>query len=552
MKAVRVRHSCQGSDCSSCGPPWFSFTNRRSIAMKWLLSLLLLFGGVGSWAGPPPDHTVRPGENLSMIGKQYGYDWRVLCAFNGLTANCNSIQVDRKIRFPERRTSSASPKLTKEVPCITLGVAPFNPEHEHNQARTLLGIDLLSTLTARQKQLAKEKVLLGDKASEKELVGQQIFSEMLYASRATGKAEHVYGKPICTPEQGGQPEVMDTYDLGEGVFLSIPRRCGNPSVFVKPVPRREEVIQPEPEKEVLQPEPKEPPFIVTEPSQPKPKEEQRCIFDPKAVLGQEHEPTVDGNDSHSTYLSVALYCTKRDKDGVWGVGVGTQDSWWHGRVNFGAGRFHGQLLSFGSAIERIADKGWTFEGKILFGRIHEKFGEGEYASHRQIDFMGPSISYNNYERRERGERFLPETRLFAMAGWATNVQAEHSWQGKPIADTKELSQFGALFQAGVHQDVYDHKYATLWARAGYFSETPFSETANLRIGVSDPQRVCGIGVGFDFDLKHGGEAFGYGWWCDLVKGADVARSGYRLSQVSDGVTAAFENGAIMTPLPADD
>jgi hypothetical protein len=221
------------------------------------------------------------------------------------------------------------------------------------------------------------------------------------------------------------------------------------------------------------------------------------------------------------------------------------------RVNFGSGRAHGQSLAFGPAVERISDKGWTAEGKLLFGHMHQAFSQAQYRNEREIDFVGASVAYNDYSNRLAGKKWMPETRIYASVGIPTSVRATASNFLQPT-DASELERHSVVFQAGVHQDIYDAKFATFWARVGFFSELPFSQTANLRLGISDPLRVCGVGIGFDFDLLHGGEAPGYGWWCDGVKLVEVGREGYRLDQVSDGKTAVLGNGTVMTPLDPDD
>ncbi len=512
-------------------------------------------------------YIVRPGD--TGLGRFGALGWSQVVELNKLT-NPNRIFPGQKLRLPENvrarddmmvfggavvKTRAAKP-IKPEVACITLGVAPFNPEH--SLARTLAGIDLLNTLSPQQKALAKEKVALANKTTTNELVDQQIFTEMLYQSKVSGQAKHVYGKPLCSADEGGQPEIMDSYDLGDGVFLAIPRRCGNPAVLMKPVLRREELVV------VPQEPPPPPPAVVEKPvpapePAPMPKETPKeqpapvCLLDPKMVVGQEHEPVQDGNDAHSSFLTAALYCTWRgtwlDDAGTHGVGFGLQGSWWSGRVNGGVGKFQGRLLAVGPGYEWISDKGWNVEGKVLFGRIHEYFNQGEYASSRTIDIVGPAASLNLGQRRARGEKFLPETRLYGMLGLPTSVEAEHSWEGKSIADTAELARFGFYLNLGLHQDVYDFEKFTLWGRAGYFNENPVSETANLRVGISDPQRICGIGVGLDFDLKQGGEAIGWGWWCDVVKGTQVVRSEYRLSQIIKETGATFlEDGTLFVPM----
>lgn len=206
-------------------------------------------------------YVVRKGDVLSVIGATKGIGWKKLAELNRLKPPY-TIHPGQTLYLAEGHEAKAeasksvtrAPRVTaripvakpKALPCIRLGALPFNPKHE--QARTLQGIDQLTTLTAEQKAAAKEKVVMGDKASEKALVGTQVFAEMLYQKK-DGQVKHVYDKPICTPEQGGVPEVMDTYDLGDGTFFAIPMRCGNPAVFRRPitvveVPPAEEVPPP--------------------------------------------------------------------------------------------------------------------------------------------------------------------------------------------------------------------------------------------------------------------------------------------------------------------
>ncbi len=349
-----------------------------------------------------------------------------------------------------------------------------------------------------------------------------------------------------------------TYVLKSGRVLHWVRNCNN-WVVGKPLPPVAE-----PPDEVTPPAgtPAEPPVAATPPALadeppaselqpvlPQPEEEKSsCLLDPKMYLGQEHEPEHDGNDADSSNLAAALYCTWRGEGGTHGLGFGFQGSWWNGHVNFGSGKFQGRMLAFGPGYEYIADNGWNLEGKLLLGRIHENFSQAQYQSSRTIDIIGPAVSLNLGQRRDRGEKLLPETRLFGMWGLPTSVKAGHSNFGQSIADIKELSRFGSYLSLGVHQDVYDFESFTLWARVGYFRESPVAESMNFRIGISDPYRVCGVGVGVDLDLMNSGEALGWGWWCDIVKGTQVVRSEYRLRQIVKETGVTFqEDGTFMVP-----
>lgn len=514
----------------------------------WFIACLLAFFGM-SVVQAEPTHTVKRGETLSSIA---GKNWKAVCALNKLV-NCHQITVGRELKLIAAAPSQVSTKaramatvgrpVVQQQSCITLGAAPWNAEHSPDRA--LEGINLLTTLTLEQKALAKQKMMQGDKVSGEELVGQQVFKEMLYQSKVTGKATHVYGKPICNPEQGGVPEIMDTYDLGSGVYLAIPRRCGNPAVFVKPVEPR---VTPE------APLAEEPAASESEPE--KVVEKGGCLIDPKLVVGQEHEPEHDGNDANSTYLAGAVYCTWRGETGTHGVGIGGQASMWDGHVNQGAGKFSGHLVSAGPAYEYISDNGWDMEAKLLFMKLDESFKQDAYKSERHFHLVGPSLSYNNYDRRQRGEKWFPEFQLNGVLGLPISKEVSHSWQGKPIADTAELSKFGAYFNAGARAWIYDGDVLQPYVQLGYFLESPSAESISFRIGVADSNRICGIGIGIDHDLKLGGNANAWGFWCDVVKGIKVVRADYRLGQVMKETGAEFDkNGMLMvktSPEPKPD
>ena len=514
---------------------------------KWLLiSIALIFGWCGvAWANPV--HDIERGETMIGIAKKHKQDWKALCAQNGLMPHCQ-IKVGKQLKL----LASEAVKASEPPACINLNRAPWN--RYGSLKLRLEAIDANPDLTAEEKTEAKALVSAG-RGERGMVTGDMVFKAMPFRSK-DGKIKFLRDVRVCTPEQGGRPEAMETWKLSTGKTLDDMLSCGNLTFRltpqVPPVIREDPPTQPPkkdepPQKEAPPDEDEDVPTMVIP---PKPKA-QRCLLDPKLVFGQEHEPKDNGNVAHSTFVTAALYCIKRDGDGYTGWGVGLQNSWWDVRVNFGSGRAHGQSLAFGPAVERISDKGWTTEGKLLFGHMHQAFNQAQYANKREIDFVGVSVAFNDYQRRLQGKKWVPETRIYASVGVPTSVRATASNFGVPT-DASELERHSVVAQAGIHLDIFDAKYATFWARVGLFSELPFSQTANLRLGVSDPLRVCGVGVGFDFDLLHGGEAPGYGWWCDGIKLVDVSREGYRLNQVSDGKTATFDNGTVMTPLEPDD
>ncbi len=512
---------------------------------NWLLTILLLFGAVGAWAGETV-HTVTPGQNLGVIAKQYDQSWKTLCAYNGL-ANCNVIKPGDPIRIPARQT------VVKSEPrgCIDLNTAPWN--RFGDPKRRLEAIDANADLTAEEKIEAKALVAAG-RGERGMVTGDMVFKAMPFRSK-NGTIKFLHNVRICTPEQGGRPEAMETWKLSTGKTLVDMLSCGNITFMVtaKPDPEPEKEPDPKPDPDPTpgpqpQPDPQPEPQPEPEPD-PTPEPDESCPFDPKLFFGQEKEPKRAGNRANSSHAKAALYCTWRGEGGTHGVGFNFMGTWFNGLVNGGSGHFGGQMLSFGPSYEFISDDNWNLELSLLFGRLHENYGQAQLRQERTINLVGPAASLNLGQRRARGEAWFPETRLFAQYGFATSVDASVTNFLQP-GDATDYSRFGSLFQAGIHADVLDAEWFTLWARAGYFRESPFSETMNLRVGVSDPYRICGVGIGMDFDLLHGGQAFGYGWWCDGMKGIRVVRAEYRLSQIVKETGATFEeDGTLFVPMP---
>lgn len=312
--------------------------------------------------------------------------------------------------------------------------------------------------------------------------------------------------------------------LSTGEVLTVVLNCDNIGELESPPAPP----PPPPVEEVILP----PPPVFVPPSVADPKK--GCELDPKLVVGQEYEPSHNnGVRSASTFVSGALYCTWRGKTGTHGVGVGFQASTWEGRVNMGQGKYDGHLVAVGPAYEFISDKGWDIEVKALAGHLSENFQEGAYQSERDFTILGGSVAYNNYSRRLNGERWFPETQVFGFLGVPIDRSVSHSWEGKPIEDTSDLSRLGVLAQAGIRQWIYDGKVVSPYVQLGTFLETPGNWTGSVRIGIADKHRICGVGVGVNFDLLDGGSAFGLGWWCDIVKGIKVIRANKRGTQIQE-------------------
>lgn len=484
-------------------------------------------------------YVVRKGDVLSEV---FPKDWKRVCEMNSLK-DCDTITIGQKLKLPAG--TEAKVIIHRNIvrsadgwlPIKRLNVDPYSRHRTPDKDRKILSgrgyaaaeIEEYFSLL-EQGQCSKESFARGTE-----------YLWMSYGNaRVLEKLRAVWNKPesglVCQLKSGRTVVIMEVCENVAEVSSRAP--------LLPAIPEVKEELVPVPEPVAAE----APPLVVVE--APQPEKPVSCPLDPKLVIGQEHEPNHSGNDAHSTFLSAALYCTWRGEKGTHGVGAGVQASWWNGTVNNGAGTFKGSLIAAGPGYEYISDDSWDMEAKLLFGTLDESFKQGDYESSRHFGVVGPSLGYNNYERRARGEKWLPETQVHGTLMFPFSKEVTHSWQGKPIEDTSELSEFNAYFNAGVRQWIYDGEVLQPYVQLGYFLESPSAESMSFRIGVADPNRICGIGIGIDHDLKNGGSADAWGWWCDGVKAIKVLRSKNRADQIveetGNGVTVV--NGITLVPL----
>lgn len=484
---------------------------------KWLITFcaaLLVGAGAGAAeAERSVFYTVKQGDTLlSRFGPKAASH---VAQFNNLK-NWNAIFPGQKLWLPENvraredvmghgrvtlvKRSASSVAAKGEVSCITLGAAPFNPEHR--LARTLEGIDFLTKLSPEQKALAKEKVLLGDRASEKELVGQQVFTEMLYQSKWGKKAVmHVYGKPICSSEQGGQPEIMTTYDLGKGVFLSVPDRCGNPSVFEKPV-RPEEPVTPPPPP----PAASAPPETPTEPQVPRavePEPEAAVIeddWDLGFFAGGDKDARYGGGEgAYYPFLKYAEW-------GRYALGVGGSFSLWEGGTSDGY-VYGGRTGAFGLAqkfsFNNRRDLGIKFP---MIGGLWERGHDasGKYQQRRFTELLCASVSYTDASREKDGKTVLPEWQIWGSYCNALNQSKSHSYEGKAL-DSSLLPDNQYVLGVGgrvfLSKNLGDEGLAAKlqpFVELGANKTAPNDPSGHAYVGLRTVNKVWGCGAGLHF------------------------------------------------------
>lgn len=530
-------------------------------------------------------YEIKRGDTLTKV---FGKHAAAVCKFNHLR-NCNQIEPKQVLKLPEGITprevravksgvaespKSAKAKVTKrpmpaakpvqEESCIKLGTAPFN--RYGDMKLRLQGIDLSPVLTDAEKDEAKALILAG--RGERMLVtSDMVFEAMPFRSKS-GQVKFVRNAKVCTPEQGGRPEVLEVWRLSTGKLVGDFETCGNIGpVLMTPRPEPPLVVE-TPPSTVVNPPTAEVPAPVPTPEPPAPQltptpqvataPRSMCDhLDPAAVIGQEHEPRQNGDSSHSTFLTASVYCLTRLKsdDGMHGYGAKVTYSDWHGTVNNRVGHYQGWNALVGPSHKHVMDEGYDWEVSAGVGKQVERYHQAAYASRREFDLVGVTVGHNDYRRRLAGETWDVERQYFGSLTLPVGKKVGHTNFGQAIADTAELGRFNFGVQAGARWWFYENtdQFPLLpYLQGGIFVQHPTSASMSLRIGVADQDRVCGVGVGIDQDLQNGGDPVGaVGWWCDLIRGGQVVRAKVRKHQViteaaSRGVTIEERGGFIQT------
>lgn len=522
-------------------------------------------------------YTVEKGDWLSLV---FPNDWKAVCALNELP-NCGKIEPGQVLKLPEGVTpteKSARAKKPEGKPVVkaetpqaprrpltndageilyrVVGTAPLNgcgrkdAKTISEEAWEVLGLSNDDRAYLREHADLANGPRLNITESEGRIdMPSGMRLEQVTFCRA-GKV--VARGPYRTDWTDGHAPVKgERFVLPSGKVLVWMRNCFN--WVILPEEKTGEIPPPPPAEPPVAPPaplPPAPPLPPAEPPAPVPVAEAPpglCDrFDPHAVIGQEHEPKHDGGDhADSSFLSAALYCTWRNEadTGTHGLGFALTASEWSGTVNQRAGKYEGTMHLAGPSYEFISDDGYDVTVSApMVGKLHERFSQDKYRSRRDFSLIGVSAGANFYQRRLAGKEWFPETQVFGTWAKPLSTAVAHSWDGQRIADTGELSRFGNYLNLGVRQWLYETPDSKVlpYAQLGYFLESPSSESMSARLGISDPMRIVGVGVGFDKDLQNGGDAVAaWGWWVDVVKGVQVGRSKYRRHQI---VTEAERRG----------
>ncbi|TXH01796.1 MAG: LysM peptidoglycan-binding domain-containing protein [Candidatus Moraniibacteriota bacterium] len=363
-------------------------------------------------------YEVKRGDTLTKVfGKHAG----AVCKFNHLR-NCNQIEPKQVLKLPEGVTprevrvvksevaeslKSAKAKVTKrpmraakpvqEESCLKLGTAPFN--RYGDMKLRLQGIDLSPVLSDAEKAEAKALVQAG--RGERMLVtSDMVFEAMPFRSK-DGQVKFVKNAKVCTPEQGGRPEVLEVWKLSTGKLVADPTSCGNIGpVLMTPRPEPPLVMETPPETvvnpptievpaPVLTPEPPAPQLAPNPPVAAAPRG--MCDFvDVAGALGQHHVPRQNGDKASSDVLTLVLDCQQRKEDetGSWGIGFKLNYAAFDGTTHRGAGRYDGRNHLAQLSYREINDDGTDWGVGVGVGKQREEYRQAALAQQARYNLVG--------------------------------------------------------------------------------------------------------------------------------------------------------------------
>jgi hypothetical protein len=438
------------------------------------------------------------------------------------------------------------------LPYLTIGRNPYCPYRTDEMDRKILRSRGYSEEEVTEYLGLREK---GEGSYRAFFKGEKFLWVVFGDARVVEKLRAVWNVPV--------PGVLYQLKTGRNVVV-LDECCNLAEVPPRPVKKEEEIVVLSPV--VVEPEAsplvvEEKPLIVEVPQAPAPpievlpvqvsppeKEEEEekeapCWIDPKLVAGYEGEPSHNGGDDLDVvYASSAVFCMWRMEDnrGDRGLGLAFQGSLWGGDVNREAGHFKGYLLVGGPAYQETLDEGRNWEARLLFGVLDEKFKQDGYKSHRRFGVVGLGLVYNDYRRWLEGYEWFPKHQAWVTLLTPFTSSLKHSFNGEPImSDPPGLDLYLSL---GGRLYLYDNDYLLPYIQGGFFAEIPGTRSLSLRVGVSDPNFIFGIGIGPDINLVNGGEVFGWGFWFDAFHLVRTWRDEHLANQLVDVTDSVGGNG----------
>lgn len=474
---------------------------------------------------------VVKGDTLTSIGKKAHYSAQALCRANPQIAtrkSCNDLRVGDKVNFPGfSKTSQLAVK--KPASCVNLGAAPFN--RFGSTSLRIQGIELNPDLTKEEKIEAIAKVK-GEKGDRRLIAAGMVFKSMPFKSK-NGKVIFLKDVNVCTSEQGGRAEVIETWPLSTGTVIGDPLSCGNIGVMELPKPvlaPPAPVVKSPSVPPVVEP-PKElpPPPVVSTP--PPPAEKIACDeWDVHASAGVELSKGADTR-SLAGYLEGEVGACPfkwEGKDGVFnemliaGRYHETNDNWreWDGK---------NRTALLGVGLRRTDKDGSVDMYRLMAGSRMNDGSQGLYTQSARWNVVG---LYGTHYRVEDDGTNETHYRWGILAPFG-DAKGSASWDGTALS----LPRYNGSLEAGIRR--YFTKQGEDWRVFGEINATVVSpDYAGIgpRIGVcNERDTLCVLG-GVNIDVQNGGTAAMVGVQINTPGVIRMNRDGVIMKQTAEAAT----------------
>jgi len=440
---------------------------------RTVLSLILLVSLViaGSWwflhrdekslAAPPnvskptkpyvAKYVVKSGDTLGLV---FGKKARAVCELNQLK-NCNIIRIRQELSLPDGVEAKIVVRKPVQrladgsLPIARLNVDPYGPHRTTEKDRKILegrgyaSVEIDEYLSLRdQGKCVREEFPRGTK-----------FPWMAYGkARVLENLTAVWKQPefglVCQLQSGRNVVILEKCDN----LTEVTPRVPVPVVIPPPVtPPVEEIPPPEPSQpaepsEIVEPPKVEPPTpsLVPIPDQPEPKVKVRgSDYDAALYAGGDTSPVGFAGGIGAYYPMLT-----ETKHGRLATGVGAFGSGWLGKTEDFS--YSGARGAIGLANKLSTPGGVDFGIKFpAWGKSWERgHNSSGYQMSRTASLFCGAFDVTDARRERAGEKWNPEYLLYLQLCRASNIKAEHSYQGVPITDTTPLQNLSGIISVG--------------------------------------------------------------------------------------------------------
>ncbi|MDP3957325.1 MAG: LysM peptidoglycan-binding domain-containing protein [bacterium] len=439
----------------------------KEATMKYLLKLWL-FLGLLSFFGTAQAvdsstcgvaHKVKKGETLSGILASKGIRPSQANISNVTAAsnlqNPNVIRVDQELCIP-RGIKVSTVKLAKVQ---SVGKKPWTWQHLNRAPLRDCGKRSMDDLLEESMQELKQRgFLTGQDVQDLREMMRKFQYDRVHIDQGDrylavafcekGKVTFREDVIVGWKAKPGEGEAR-RYTLPSGAVVNWAFDCANLLPVKRgkpPVPEPQIPVKPvEPPSEPMVPvEPPTPSLVPIPPDQPEPKVKVRgSDYDVALFAGGDTSPVGFAGGVGAYYPILT-----ETKHGRLATGVGAFGSGWLGKTEDFS--YNGVRGVIGLANKLSTPSGVDFGIKFpAWGKSWERgHNSSGYQMSRTASLFCGAFDVTDARRERAGEKWNPEYLLYLQLCRVSNIKAEHSYQGTPIADTTPLQNLSGIISVG--------------------------------------------------------------------------------------------------------